>query len=179
MLTCDNTALVIIDVQERITNVMHDKEFLLENLERLIQGAQVLDIPILLTEQYPKGLGTTVNAVRNVLEQYDPIEKIAFSCCNDDHFMSALEKLGRKNLLISGIETHVCVYQTVMQLLAQDYHVEIVSDAVSSRQQYNKELALNKLRDYGADITSVEMALFELQEIASGDRFKKISNIVK
>jgi len=179
MLTRDNTALVIIDVQEKIANVMHDKGFLLDNLGRLIQGAQVLDIPILLTEQYPKGLGSTVSAIRNVLEDYDPIEKIAFSCCNDDHFMTALEKLDRKNLLIAGIETHVCVYQTVMPLLEQQYHIEIVSDAVSSRKLYNKELALNKLRDYGADITSVEMALFELQEIASGDRFKKISHIIK
>lgn len=179
MLTRDNTALVVIDVQEKITNVMHEKAFLLENLKRLIQGAQVLDIPLLVTEQYPKGLGATVNAIRNVLEDYNPIEKIAFSCCDDDNFMSTLENSDRKNLLIAGIETHVCVYQTVMQLLEQQYHIEIVADAVSSRQLYNKELALNKLRDYGADISSVEMALFELQEIASGDRFKKISHIIK
>lgn len=179
MLSRENTALIVIDVQERIANVMHEKEFLIDRLQRLIRGARVLEIPILLTEQYPKGLGATVNALRNVLDEYHPIEKIAFSCCNDEKFMAALEDLKCRNLLVCGIETHVCIYQTVMQLLEQEYHIEIVTDAVSSRHLYNKELALEKLRDYGADLTSVEMALFELQEIASGDRFKKISGIIK
>ena len=179
MLTRDNTALVVIDVQEKITEVMHDKNRLLSSLQRLIRGANVLEIPVILTEQYPQGLGATVPEVREVLESYEPIEKMAFSCCNVDSFMTAVEKTGRKNILVSGIEAHVCVYQTVMQFLQSDFHIEVVADAVSSRAEHNIETALIKMRDYGADVTTVEMALFELLEVAGSDRFKQVSRIVK
>lgn len=179
MLKSEDTALVVIDVQEGLLPVMHKQEKLITKLTQLIRGANELEIPVILTEQYPKGLGVTVPELREVLQGYSPIEKVAFSCCNVDPFMEAIGQTGRKNILICGIEAHVCVYQTVMQFLESDYHIEVVADGISSREPQNKEIALNKMGDYGADVTSVEMVLFELLGKAGSERFKQISKIVK
>lgn len=117
MLQRESTLVLIVDVQERITGVMHERARLLEQPEKLIRGADVLDLPILLTEQYPKGLGETVEEIREALPQYDPVVKNTFSCCDDPGFMDRLHNPGRENVLLAGIEAHVCVYQTAAQLL--------------------------------------------------------------
>lgn len=179
MLTINNTALVVVDVQGKLAQLMYQKEDLYKNLERLIKGAQVLQIPIVLTEQYPKGLGPTVTELSSLMPDVKPIEKITFSCCGNDEFAQQLKVLGRRQLLLTGIETHICVYQTAIDLLGAGYEVQVVTDAVSSRKRSNKRVGLERMKAAGAVPTSTEMALFELLHIAEGDKFKEISKIVK
>jgi len=179
MLSADSTALLIIDIQERLFRVMHDREMMQKKAVTLIQGAQMLDLPVILTEQYPKGLGQTIPAITHVLNAYEPIEKQTFSCCNNHDFLQALEKSGVKQVLVAGIETHVCIYQTVSQLLERDYHVEVLADAVTSRFHGDREVALQRMRDDGACLTTVEMALFAMLQTAGDPHFKEISKLVK
>lgn len=179
MLELKNTVLIIVDVQGKLANLMHKKEVLFENLQKIIKGAKALGIPILWAEQNPKGLGPTVPEVANLLSNNQPISKMKFSCCGSDHFIKALRELNRKQILIVGIETHVCVYQTAIDLLDSGYEVQIVADAVSSRTEENKRIGLEKTRDAGAALTSIETALFELLRVAEGEKFKEILKIVK
>ena len=179
MLKLDDTALVVIDVQGKLAQLMHNSTELFKNLRLMIQGAQVLGIPILLTEQYPKGLGPTVPEVSELLPAIPPIAKNAFSCCGERAFMLALERLGRHQILLTGIETHVCVHQTALDLHDAGYEVQVIADAVSSRTAENRHIGLEKMRDAGVVITSTETALFELMKLAEGPQFKQISQLVK
>jgi nicotinamidase-related amidase len=179
MLTVDNTVLVVIDVQEKLFNVMHRKENLINNLQKLIKGIQVLDIPVIITEQYPQGLGNTLPEIKQIVPEIEPIAKLSFSCCNDKNFIDKFEATGRKQVLISGIESHVCVYQTAADLVKSGYEVYVVTDTVSSRTQENKEIGLNLMNSMGAILTGTETVLFELLKIASGENFKAISRIIK
>ena len=180
MLSIDNTALLVIDVQGRLADVMHNKENLLNNLDRVIRGARVLDLPIIWTEQVPDKLGTTTPAIAELMEDVArPISKSSFSCCGETPFIEQLAATGRKQILVTGIETHVCVYQTAIDLLNQGYHVELVTDAVSSRTPENRQLGIDRIKKAGATLTSTEMALFELLKVAEGQQFKEISKIVK
>jgi len=179
MLTTENTALIVIDVQEKLTRVMHEKERFLENLQKLIQGAQALGIPIILTEQNPQGLGPTVPEVAHLIPNLQPIAKFSFSCCGDQRFAQELAALHRKQALLAGIETHVCIYQTSLDLLSQGYEVQVVADAVASRTAENKDIGLEKTKSEGASLTSTETALFELLKVAEGEKFKEIIKIVK
>jgi nicotinamidase-related amidase len=163
--------LVIIDVQERLMPVISNREQIEANIVRLIRGCQILGVPILVTEQYVKGLGHTVEVVRNALgDAYAPIEKTCFSGYRD---------LERRQVIVAGVETHVCVYQTVADLLANGYEVTIVADAVSSRTIENKEIALRRMMSDGARLSSTEMALFELTVASATDEFRAISKLVK
>jgi nicotinamidase-related amidase len=179
MLNVDDTALVIIDVQEKLSRVMCEKEKLFDNLQRLIKGMKALDIPILLTEQNPNGLGPTVPDIAPLLTDVEPIVKFSFSCCGEEPFMREIEKLNRKQILLAGIETHVCVYQTAVDLIEAGYEVHAVVDCVSSRTIENKNLALDKMKSEGAGLTGVEIALFELLRTAKNPKFREISQIVK
>ena len=179
MLKTSDTALAIIDVQGRLASIVHEKEELFRNLQILIEGAKALELPILWLEQYPKGLGPTVPEVADLLPGQKPLEKLCFSACGQEHFPEKLRESGRRQVLIAGIETHVCVYQTTRDLLDRGYHVEVVADAVSSRQPENKRIALARIRDEGAAVTSVEMALFELLRTAEAAQFKEIARLVK
>jgi len=179
MLEAGKCALIIIDIQEKLTQLMYRKESLLENAQKLIKGIQVLEIPIIVTEQYPKGLGPTIPEIAALFPDFKPLPKVAFSCCGDEGFQRELLAVDRRQILICGIETHVCVYQTTVDLLASGYEVEVVADVVSSRIDENREIALQRMRDEGAGITSVEMALFELMRVAEGPKFKEVSRIVK
>ncbi|KAA3595967.1 MAG: hydrolase [Calditrichaeota bacterium] len=179
MLDKNSTALVIIDVQERLMNVIFEKEKLIQNLVKLIEGAKVLGLPIIWTEQYPKGLGETIPELKSILEEIKPIEKIHFSCCGEPNFRFELEKVSAHTLLVAGIESHVCVYQTVADLIDSSFQVEVVTDAISSRTKESRELGIKKCNDLGASLTSVEMCLFELLEQAGTFEFKAISKIVK
>lgn len=178
-LTDANTALLLIDMQERLFPVMHEKEKLLRNVLKLIKGARVLEIPIVLTEQYPRGLGPTLPEIRELLPDLRPIEKVCFNCCDDAAFCRALEALERKQVLIAGIEAHICVYQTAMALSRSGYEVQVVADCVSSREPENRLVSLLKMGAADVSPTTMEMALFELLRVAKGDKFKQISNIVK
>jgi nicotinamidase-related amidase len=145
----------------------------------MIQGAQILEVPILLTEQYPQGLGPTIPEIAELLDGMEPITKTAFSCCGEKKFNEAFASLGRRQALLMGIETHICVWQTVHDLLASKYEVHVAADAVSSRSPVNKEIGLNKIQHAGAKITCVETALFELMRVAEGPKFKAVSKILK
>ena len=178
-LITDNSFLMVIDVQEKIFATMHEQVDTEQNINRIIDGSKVLGLPIVWTEQYPKGLGPTILSVRENLEGFDHQEKLFFSCFGDETIKESIGTLKRNQALLCGIETHVCVYQTARDLLGDDYDVHIVTDAVMSRKESNYHLALDKLRNIGAWLTSVEMALFELQQTAKGETFKAISQIIK
>jgi len=179
MITTEDTALVIIDVQEKLIPAMHAKEDLLDNLKRMVKGARVLGLPILFTEQNPAGLGPTVAEIAELLPDEKPVSKFSFSSCDTEAFMEELKAVNRQNILIVGIEAHVCVYQTAVDLVNLNYNVQVVADAVDSRTNRNKRIGLEKSKAAGADITSTEIALFELLKIAKGDTFKEIIKIVK
>ena len=179
MLEVGSCALVVIDIQGKLSQLMYRKEALFENAQKLIKGAQILEVPIIVTEQYPKGLGPTIPEIAALFPNFKPLPKVAFSCCGDEGFQQELLAVNRRQILICGIETHVCVYQTTVDLLASGYEVEVVADVVSSRTAENREIGLQRIRDEGAGITSVEMALFELMKAAEGPKFKEVSKIVK
>ena len=181
MLMRDQTILVLVDVQEKLLPVMHQEEKLLKNLEILVEGAIILDIPIIWLEQYPKGLGPTVPSLKHLLVEAGlaPLEKRTFSGVPHPQFQAILAQYPDAHLVVAGIETHVCVYQTVRDLLALEREVEVVSDAVSSRVEPNTELGLNKMIQLGANLTSVEMVLFELLESSEDAKFKEISRLIR
>src|SRR5699024_5450472 len=179
MLKVEETALVVVDVQGKLAKIMHQSNELLANMERIIQGAHLLDIPILWLEQYPKGLGPTDDQVKQHLTDLSPVAKMTFSACKNDDFLKELKQLGRKSILLTGIESHICVYQTARDLLKADHHVELVVDCISSRTLANKEIGIEKMKSYGAFVTSVEMALFELMETAEHPKFRDVSKLIK
>lgn len=179
MLETEEVVLAIVDIQGNLANSMHEKESLFENVQKLIKGIQVLGVPILWVEQLPEKLGHTIDEIANTLSDIQPITKSSFSCCRNDHFMQALKALNRNQVLIAGIEAHVCVYQTAAELVNKGFEVQVVTDGVSSRNVWNKEVGLQKMRDHGVRWTSVETALFELLKVAEGEQFRKIIKIVK
>ena len=180
MLNVKDTALIVIDVQGKLAQLMHQKERLFANTKRMIKGAQVLDIPLLWTEQAPDKLGPTTPEIAKLLaESVRPISKSSFSCCGHAPFMDAFKALDRRQVLLTGIEAHVCVYQTALDLLDIGYEVQVVTDAVSARIAENKQIGIDRMQAAGAALTSTEMALFELLRVAAGDQFKAITKIVK
>ena len=179
MLKKENTTLLIIDIQGKLAHLMHGKELLFKNVQKLIKGIQVLGIPILWVEQNPSGLGPTIPEIADILSNIQPISKMSFSSCRNDDFLQTLNALNRKQVLTAGIEAHVCVYQTAADLVDIGYEVQVVTDAISSRSVENKEIGLQRMRDSGVSLTSVETALFELLKVAEGEQFKEILKIVK
>ncbi len=179
MLNKEKTVLIVIDVQGKLAQLMYDREKLYNNLQLIIKGAKILDLPIIWMEQYPKGLGPTIPEIVNLLPDLQPIPKISFSCCGESRFMAKLNAINCHQILISGIETHVCIHQTALDLIKLGYEVQVVSDAVSSRSKENKEIGLQKMTAAGVKLTSVEMALFELLKVAGTEEFKAISKILK
>lgn len=179
MLSPEKTVLLVVDVQGKLAHAMHDKDALFSNLQKIIRGAQVLAVPIIVTEQNPEGLGPTITEIAPLLGTIRPISKLNFSCCANEQFMRELESLGRSQILLTGIETHICVYQTAVGLLDRGYEVQVVADAVASRTPENKAIGLDRVKDAGAKLTSTEMALYELLQIAEGPKFKEILKIVK
>jgi nicotinamidase-related amidase len=179
MLNVDNTALVLIDIQGKLASLMHDRDALYAQLQILIKGAHALQLPILWLEQYPKGLGPTIPEVAELLPDQQPLAKTCFSACGLGAFTEALRTTGRRQVLLAGIETHICVYQTARDLLDDGMYVEVVADAVSSRTAQNKAIGLEKLLHCGAQITSVEMCLMELLRRAGSPQFKEIASLIK
>ena len=179
MLKIENTVLLVVDVQGKLASLMYDKQALFENTKKCIKGAKVLEIPILWVEQNPDGLGETIPEIANLLVGRAPIVKMSFSSYGNKDFKEALKDLNRNQILIVGIETHVCVYQTAVDLVNADFEVSVVADAVASRKQMDKQIGIQKMKDEGVKVTSTEMALFELQGVAEGSRFKQILKIVK
>jgi hypothetical protein len=179
MLRRDDTVLALLDVQGRLATLMHDREALYRSLVTLVQGVQALGLPILWMEQYPKGLGPTIPELIPLLTGQQPLAKTCFSACGLPEFVAQLRATGRRQVLLAGIETHICVYQTGRDLLSLGYHVEVVTDGVSSRTATNRQLALERLHAAGAALTSVEMCLFELLREAGSPAFRQISQLVR
>ena len=175
----DDTALLIVDIQERLASVMNARAVVEDNCLHLIELAKILDIPIIVTEQYPKGLGQTVERIRTALPPYQPIEKLTFSCCDEPEFLKRVRDGQRRKLILTGMETHICVLQTCLGLLRNDFHVHVVSDAVCSRRDENRKVALEFLRDAGASVTCTETVLFQLLKKAGTEAFKTISKRIK
>lgn len=178
----NDTLLVVIDVQERLMPVIAAREEVERNIERLVRGCAILGVPAIVTEQYVKGLGPTVDTVRRALEEtggYRPIEKDCFSAQRCEAFAARVAALGRRQVLVAGVETHVCVYQTVQDLLEAGLTVTVLADAVSSRTERNRELALQRMVSDGVKLSSTEMALFELVVVSGTDEFRAISRLVK
>jgi nicotinamidase-related amidase len=177
-----NAVLVVIDVQEKLMPVIDRADDVARNVDRLVRGCHVLRIPALLTEQYVRGLGATVPLVRKAFEQttgYRAIEKSCFSAHGCEPFAAQLAALDRRQVLIAGVEAHVCVWQTVRDLLAAGSQVTVIADAVSSRSPENKEIALRRMLAEGVKLSSTEMALFELAVVSGTDEFRAISKLVK
>ncbi|MFC1953834.1 hydrolase [Chloroflexota bacterium] len=179
MLDIANAMLIVIDIQEKLTRVMYQKENLISNLQKLIKGIQVLEVPIIATEQYPQGLGLTIKEIALLLSNTSPLPKINFSCYGDEEFLRQFESLDRKHVIVSGIESHVCVYQTVSDLIRAGYEAHIVTDAISSRTPENRQIGFDMMSKIGAHLTSTETVLFELLRVAEGEIFREISKIIK
>lgn len=178
-ITSEDSLLLIIDIQVKLAEVMDVKDKIIENVDHLIELAKLRNIPIVLTEQYPKGLGQTVERIRNSLPVYKPFEKLSFSCCNENTFFDLIKSFNRKRIVVTGMETHVCVLQTSLDLIKEGFYVHVVQDAVCSRAKQNWKIALEFMRDAGAVITSTETVLFQWLKVAGTEEFKKIIKRIK
>jgi nicotinamidase-related amidase len=178
-LTRTRAGLVVVDIQERLLPAIFEKERVLQNVLRLIQGAAILKVPVFATEQYRKGLGPTVPEVVAAIPAFAPLEKVAFSACGAAGFLTALKNRKVSETILCGIEAHVCVSQTCLDLLDDGFRVFVAADAVSSRTPENYRVGLGRMRAAGAVIVSTEMVLFELLEQAGTAEFKQILNLVK
>ncbi len=179
MFTIDNTILLLIDVQGQLAQLMVEKAKLFKSFEILIQGLKILEVPIIWMEQIPKKLGPTTKAVSKYLTDEEPIEKFSFSCCGEPRFMDAFKKAGRTQVLLTGIETHICVFQSGYDLIQQGCEVQVVKDCTSSRTKENKDVGIQRIVQSGGQVTCVEMLFFELLRAARGDKFKQIIKLIK
>jgi len=172
------SALILVDIQERILNVMAQPKMVVENSAKLIQGCTLYNIPVLYTEQYPKGLGPTVETLQSLLPG-TAIQKMRFSVCRESSLIQPLREKNIKQIILCGIETHVCVQQSALDFVKLGFQVHVVADAVSSRSEFNYHNALERMRRHDVTITNTESVLFELAEVSGTDDFKKISKIIK
>ena len=179
LLDRNNSALVIVDIQEKLSTIMKDRDVLLENVSKLIKGCRILNVPVFYTEQYPKGLGRTEKVLVDLLADLKPVEKIRFSVCNEIALMRPIKEKSVQQIILAGIETHVCILQSALDFLHQGYQVHIPADAAFSRKEADRQTALNRLAREGVIITSTEAALFELMAVAGSEEFKQISKLVK
>jgi nicotinamidase-related amidase len=175
----EHTAGLIIDIQEKLFPHIHRYEKVANNTRILIEGLKVLEIPLLVTQQYTKGLGGTIPAIAEVLAGQPHIEKISFSCCDEPAFMKELNQLGKRFFVLAGIEAHVCVLQTALDLIENSYVPVVVQDCVSSRRKNDIRIAMERMQAEGAIISTYESLLFELCRYAGTDSFKQISSLVK
>ncbi len=175
----EHTALLIIDIQEKILRVMENPESVINNTLKLIRGFKILNLPVFYTEQYPKGLGETSQQLKQELENNKAVQKLTFSCSGAENLFSTFKEKKLNQIVLCGIETHVCVQQTVLDLLANFFQVNVIADAVSSRKQIDYKTALSRMRNLGAEITTTESVLFELLEVCGTSEFKEISKLVK
>ena len=176
----NDSCLIVIDVQTRLAQVMSDRQSLLKNCEILLKAADILSVPVTITEQYPKGLGYTEPTLTEALPSaLSLVEKTCFSCCDAAEFQLRLSNMEIRQLILCGIESHVCVLQTAMDLLDRDYQVFVVADAVDSRSKDNKQTALGRMQQAGATITTTESVLFEWLRDAKHENFKVVSALIR
>jgi nicotinamidase-related amidase len=180
-LEADQCALVVVDIQEKLLPPIFEKERLLRNSQLLIRLARVLNIPVVATTQYAKGLGNTVPEIASLLPECEAIDKLEFSCFGSQAFCSQLKRLpgNRNTILLCGMESHICVTQTALGALREGYLVHVASDAVSSRTEWNWKVGLERMRAAGAIISSAEMMMYELLRRSGGPAFKELLPYLK
>jgi len=176
LLKRQDSVLVVVDVQERLINHIYNHEKITVNVVKLIKFAGIIGLPVVLTEQ--EKLGATVKEIKKELPGISPITKIEFSACKCGEFINKLDELSRHNIILTGIETHICITQTALELLPY-FNVHVVGDATSSRSLEDRDIAFDRLRQSGAVINSTEMIMYELMERAGTEEFKKVLDLVK
>jgi len=179
----EDAILIVVDVQEKLVPAIDAQLYTvsLKNIRIMIEAAAALGVPIIVTEQYPKGLGCTVSDIREMLsgKGHRLLEKVTFSCARDEGFLAAVSASGRRQVVIVGMETHVCVYQTSVDLARAGYSVFVLDDAVSSRFLHNYRSGLQALRDAGCTVFSTETAVFQLLKAAGTPEFRKVAPLIK
>lgn len=177
----EDTMALIIDYQEKLVPVIDNNEELINNSRILIEGLKVLGIPMIVTEQYKKGLGETVGKISEIFEEIKPptFDKTSFSCGDDEDIIAAIKEQGKKNIIICGIEAHICVLQSVLDLSHMGYQTILISDCIGSRRALDKEVGIKRMAAEGAILSTYESILFELTRKAKGDTFKAISRLIK
>ena len=178
-MNAEDSCLVVIDIQAKLNPVMFDPARAPSGAAKLLKGAEILGVPALLSEQYPKGVGATVDDLQDLMPSGCPIEKNTFSCLGDDDFTRRFGELERPQVVIAGIETHVCVMQTALHMLSAGVEVFLAADACASRNPENHAAALERVRDAGGWVVSVEMVLFEWLKRSGSAEFKQISQLIK
>jgi isochorismate hydrolase len=179
LLKPEKSALLIIDIQERILPVINNHQLVVDNTLKLIKGFKVLGLPIYFTEQYPKGLGPTTRSILEELGDIKPFDKMSFSCSGAGELFNEFKKKNLSQIVVCGIEAHVCVQQTVLDLEENNIQVNLAADAVSSRKEMDYRIALERMKDHEVEITTTESILFELLNVCGTPQFKEISKLVK
>jgi nicotinamidase-related amidase len=175
-----DTMALVIDFQERLVPVIKDNEELIHNAAILIKGLRTLGIPMIVTQQYTKGIGMTVPEIKEAVgEDFVDYDKVTFSCTDDESIMEQIEKIGKKNIIVCGMEAHICVLQSVVDLIGKGYHVILVEDCIGSRKEKDRAAAVLRASAEGAVIATYESILFELTRRAKTDEFKEISRLIK
>ncbi len=174
-----DSLLLIVDVQGKLARLMHESEAMIRQQRILIEGCRLLGLPVVWAEQLPDKLGPTVPELIDVLDGEQALPKSSFGCCGDQDLMQAIEATGRHQVLLCGIEAHVCVWQTAAELKRRDYQVHLIGDAVSSRSVFNRDIAFQRMSQAGVVISNVEMALFEMMRDAAHPKFREVSRLLK
>jgi len=179
LITAGRSCLLVIDIQDKLAPTMADTQMVIDNTALLLKAAGVMEVPILVSEQYPRGLGQTLPQLATLMPPDSKVEKVHFSCMGDDGFARRFRETGRSQAVLVGIEAHVCVLQTAEQLIEAGCGVFVVADATSSRTTANHQAALARMRADGAQIVTTEMVAFEWLERAGTPEFKEISALIK
>ena len=175
----EDLVLIIVDVQEKLIPLVKNREEVVKNIQKLVKFSKIVGIPLLVTEQYPKGLGPTVREVKSLIPNFNPIEKTSFSCFDSSEFREKLKELERKTLAITGVETHICIAQTALEALKHGYTPYVISDAVSARSRLNHVVGIERMHSCGAIISSTEMFMYEVLRDAGTLEFKKCLPFLK
>ena len=179
LLNKENTGLIIVDVQEKLMQVMGNPDRVTDRIVKLLHLSRVFNLPVILTEQYSKWLGPTLPPIKESLPEYDPIEKLDFNSCSVDIFNKRVEAAGLRNIILTGVETHICVFQTCVSLLEKGYSVHVPHHAVDSRTEDNWNIGLSLMKEAGAVITSTETIIFQILKKAGTPEFKKMLKTIK
>jgi nicotinamidase-related amidase len=179
LLNNENTGLLIIDVQEKLVPAISQKEKIIDNLKKLIHLSGLFNLPIILTEQNPEKIGPTLTEIKEALPANEPISKLHFNCCDVNVFNECIKSKRLENIIIVGVETHICIFQTAIALLEKGYHVQVPQDAVGSRTDENWRVGVDLMRDAGAIITSTETIIYQILKQAGTDEFREMLKVIK
>jgi nicotinamidase-related amidase len=178
-LDAPRAVLVVVDIQEKFRDLIHGMDQVVAGSSRLIRCCQTMDIPVVVTEHYPRGLGVTLSEIRRLIKPFECIEKTHFSCAGNQEFNDTLKKIGGNQIILCGIETHVCIYQTAFDLMRQGKQVAVAVDAVSSCSPSDREIGLKRMSEIGVQSMSVQMLMFEILKKAGTEQFKKVAPLLK